>query len=253
MPASSSVTTTGAGGHFATLLDDTGLVARYYLDAEEPMPTTVIDAGPEGLDLPVTQTSNLSFGGAAGRRGMTWALAGAQDGARQVASSTRITAAFDGAQTITYEAVALVEQSTDSGGRIIHFGTDVSSGVVALQTTSGSELAVAVQGAVVRVYQYPFAIHGRSVLHAVVDLSAPEAERVLLYANGSPLAPHYAAPIAALELSTVTTDRLWLGNRDQEGRSFAGTLGYAAIYERALDEDTIADHARILLENDDQP
>ncbi len=252
--ASSSATTTGgAGGHYATRLDDTGLIARYYLDTEESMPPVVIDAGLEGLDLAVTQTDNLSFGGDAGRRGMTWAHAAQLDGAYQEAPSARLTAAFDGTQAITYEAVALVGESTPSGGRIIHFGTDVSSGVVTLQTTSASELAVAVQGTVVRIFQWPFATHGRTVLHVVVDLGEPETERVRLFANGSPLAPRFASPIAVSQLSTEATDRLWLGNRDQEGRSFMGTLGYAALYEGALDEDLIANHARILLENDDQP
>ena len=249
---SSSVSSSGVGGQLARLADE-GLVARYYLDADAEVPTVVLDAGPEGLDLPVAQSSNLSFGGEPGRRGMTWAEAGKMDAARQVDPSPRIAAAYDGAEALTHEIVVMVEASVAAGGRIIHFGTDTGSGTFSLHTTSRSELAIALEDDVVGIYLWPFATHGRSVLHAVLDLAAPEGDRVRLYANGRRLAPLYVIPTTSMALTSLPSDRLWLGNREGESRSFVGTLGYAAIYARALDESTIAGHVRILLEDDDQP
>jgi hypothetical protein len=56
-----------------------------------------------------------------------------------------------------------------------------------------------------------------------------------------------------MTLTSPASDRLWLGNREGESRSFVGTLGYVAIYRRALADSTIAGHVRILLDDDDQP
>lgn len=248
----SSVSTSGVGGQ-RTRLADEGLLARYYLDTSDAAPTVVEDAGPEGLDLPVVQSGNLSFGGEPGRRGMTWSAPGDVDAARQVDASPRIAAAYDGAETLTYETVVMVDASVAAGGSIVHFGSENAAGTFSLHTTSGAELGIALEDDVVAVYLWPFATHGRSVLHTVLDLAAPEGDRLRLYANGRRLAPHYFIPTTSVTLTSLASDRLWLGNREGQSRSFEGTLGYAAIYERALDEDTIANHVRILLEDDDQP
>lgn len=100
----------------------------------------------------------------------------------------------------------------------------------------------------------------RVVIHALLDSRLPEADRARLFINGGPgAAPGGEAPIRCVNnvdpgelLPIANTDVLVLGNqRFATGKALPGVLYYAAVYDRALTDEEVADNAARLLCNDD--
>lgn len=237
------------GGFFPAGLGDDALVARYFLAGETP--GVVRDAGPGAHDLDVlTAGDNLSFGGGIGRRGLVWNRAGAEDGAVEPIGEARLRQVFAGATALTVEVVLDLMAAHRNGSRVFHFGSDNRGGRVSLQARSSHEISFTVEDQTVRLWRWLFPRERRTVVHVTFDGARPPRERVQLYANGSLVAPAFiqAAPAS---LMADADDRLWLGNRDGQNRSFEGTLHYAAAYRTSLPSSAVRAHVVRLLANDD--
>ncbi|MEM1029636.1 MAG: LamG-like jellyroll fold domain-containing protein [Myxococcota bacterium] len=249
------VTTGGGGGsggrgRLQAGLRDEGLVVRYFLEEVSGGSELVHDAGPAEIDLQILQSGNLQFGGVPGRRGMTWTDAASVDGAVLALGDTRLIPIFSGATELSFEAVLDVTEATPQGSRVIHYGGGDDGGGFSLQVRSPREVTFSMAGATIWGCRWAFDVEARSVLHVVYDGSQAPSDRVRIYGNGRQLTPYFTAD-APPQVATGAEDRLWLGNRDGQNRSFIGTLGYAAVYARALDEPTLFAHVERLLVNDD--
>jgi hypothetical protein len=95
----------------------------------------------------------------------------------------------------------------------------------------------------------------RRVVHVVLDTEAVDpTERAQLFIDGSLVDPVVEEPPSMGEGITLDIDRHYvLGNRQIGGRTFEGTMFYAALYDSALTLDEVADHAAVLAAFDDAP
>ena len=81
---------------------------------------------------------------------------------------------------------------------------------------------------------------------------AQEIDRVRLFVDGAPAMGTVETPFALGHTFTfLATSVFAVGNRDIGMRSIAGTLFYAAIYDRALASGEIAQNVTILQASDD--
>ena len=103
------------------------------------------------------------------------------------------------------------------------------------------------------IFPVAFATLGRTVYHVVVDTTAAqEIDRVRLFVDGAPAMGTVETPFALGHTFTfLATSVFAVGNRDIGMRSIAGTLFYAAIYDRALASGEIAQNVTILQASDD--
>ncbi len=261
--SSSTSSTGGAPPQHPGVLVDEGLIARYYLDeaASGNEPTHARDAAPDPLDLLLryddiaTAEVHMQYAeDAEGHRGWRYDGQGHDSGASVAVDTTKLAAMLQGGTRITFELVADVDDVNPSSSRLIHFGLD-NDHTLSFETSRITLLSITVNNEGIHDSLLDHAAYGRAVYHGVVDTTAADAaERAIFYVNGSRLQTIYASGTAQDEpLDLQTMRHFVIGNRQIGGRSIAGMIYYAAIYNVALTPAQVLQNAQLLLVNDDTP
>ncbi len=235
----------GTGGD-ATLVDE-GLIVRYFLDeAESGVAPTALDASGSGLDLSIDASANLVFAAEDGHRGLRWAIA--ESSGR--ASRDGVADGLDQGREVTFELVMALG-GTSNFSRVIHVGAAAADGRLAVGLL-GNALGLRINDS--DAARWPYGDVARHVVHVCVDTGdADNARRARLFVDGVPREPNNSAPLEGVTFSIAPGTPFVLGNRGQEDRSPVGTLFYAAVYDRALDAEEIANNAALLAASDDTP
>lgn len=255
-----------SGGHSETVggesrgpddveLTDDGLVVRYFLN-EAPAgsdPSLAIDWADDPFDLSLEYVdSTMHYVSEGIRRGLAFDLVGRDDAARSPIDDSKV-AALEGTYELTIEVRVRVDDAATNGSRIVHIGRNDAS-AVALAATSADRLEARWNGIVVRRWDYSAYQGASRTLHLVIDTSAVNAaSRFRLLADGVELNPTVVNELpddAPLAFANDTI--LALGNRHRD-RTFRGALFYAAIYDHAISDSTLAEHVEVLQLSDDPP
>lgn len=258
----------GSGGNAPSVLVDTGLVARYFIDeaASAQGPTEVLDAAPQPVALPIVYTAELSFSEVAGNRGLAFSMASAARVSRSI-DGTKLYALLHGKTTATIETVLDYPMPQASTARIVQFGpTAAGGGRLALRfeqqggrvTLNLNDTSATITDSAI--FEPDLAGAGRIVIHAVLDTTQQlPADRIRLYVDAMP-APPAANPPNPLDPPTLgetidlgTGSFVTLGNRELADRPFVGVLYYVAVYAVPLTPAEIANNAAVLRADDDAP
>jgi len=239
-------------------LTNEGLVVRYVLNeaASGQTPTMALDSAANPLDLTIdyAAASNMNYTEAATGRGLNWLAAGTTGTASAPINGTKVYDAFEGKTQGTIEVVVALQAVVGESSRIFSIGQGAESGRFTLASNATDRVQFRWNdNEVPGNWPFSFGASGRAVLHVVVDTTdAVDANRVRLYVNGAIVTENKR--LAPFKNTTITVgpDRaLYLGNREGGVRSFAGSLYYAALYNRPLSTSEIAYHAVYLLLEDD--
>lgn len=235
-----------------------GLVVQYVLDeaADGKGPTMVKDSAPNPLDLTIDYggNDNMRYTSLLTGRGLHWDKSGGSGTASALIDATKVWNALQGKTQGTIEIVARFEAVEPTASRIFTIGLGTESGRFSLTSSAIDHVSFWwLDGAMVGDWQVNLASAGRCLLHLVVDTSSTDPlNRVRLYLNGSTAGPNVASPPGLnLTIDLGPGRSLYLGNREGGVRSFAGTLYYAALYDRALADVEIMSRASRLLSLDD--
>jgi hypothetical protein len=251
-------------------LIDRGLLVRYFIDeaASGRAPAALQDAalgpGPTPQPLPLTITyGSAYFTEVDMHRGFWWPFVGSSARAATVITGTKIEQ-LNGSKTGTIEVVVEIDDVSVNQSPISWIGVGTGPGRFSL-TASTSVLArfdLYGSGHLVNTFAGAWAINfatlNRCVLHVVLDTAlADEGERVKLYVSGTPEMSFGTSHIPPIQDETIAlgSSAYVLGNIDYSnpGRSFQGTLFYAALYSEALTVNEIRNNAAVLQANDDTP
>jgi len=237
-------------------LNDDGLVVRYFIDeaATDQDVKELADAAPNPLPLPLTYVSGMSFVEESGHRGLRWNAEGLDGRPTVPVDGTKVAVALEGSQFATIELVIQLEAVDSLSSRIFHIGTGSELGAFSLASQDVTEVRFNLNDNHYVSWSYDVLSAERRVLHTVFDTSLADAnDRVKLFVNGAPATSTSADPPTPNETIKLGTGRDFvLGNREIGGRSFQGTLFYAALYQRALSVDEVLNHAAVLLGMDDK-
>jgi hypothetical protein len=238
------------------MLVDRGLLARWFLAeaAMGVMPNVTVDAAEEPFDLQIDFSSGLlSWTEAAGQRGITWTISGANGAPIRAVADSKF-AMMHGRTNVTIEIVAAVSAVTSNDSRLFHIGTGSNAGDLSVRSNAIEEVELVVNDSDVATWPVNLAAVGRSVFHLVYDSTQPvEDDRARLYLNGTFVLPSSTSPPQANDpilLSDVPY--VALGNRDFDS-SIQGAVFYAAVYARPLTDDEILHNAGLLFADDDDP
>lgn len=244
--------TTGPTG---PALGDDGLLVRYFLD-EAPAgsgPAFALDSAEDPLNLPLEYLESvMHYVSDGGRRGLAFDEAGRDDAARGPIGATKVET-LEGTYELTIEVLVRVDAAVGGGSRIVHVGRNNAS-ALALAATGPDELEARWNGVAVRRWDISAYQGASHVMHLVADTAALNpASRFRLLIDGVELNPAVAATLPEDAPLVIEDDSiLALGNRQQD-RTFRGVLFYAAIYDYAILDDTIAEHVGALQRSDDTP
>jgi hypothetical protein len=252
----------GAGGATSPLASR-GLLVRYFLDEDQDV-AAVEATSPIPFALPIVPSANLALANIAGHGGMQWAMVGGDGYAGAVlASSTAgadVLAALSGANMVTLEFVADVQQTNGAFGRFVHAGAPSTSGRLSVSTMQNTDALILSFNDVASVnWDAELIANGRAVYQLVIDSTqATAADRARLYVNGAFVPPATVGSNSTLVLDASVSfiennDALVLGNRSGGDRSLGGTLYYAAIYKGVLTDSELLQNRDILLASDDAP
>lgn len=248
---------TGTGGGDAgapTTLTDRGLVARYYIDeaaSGSDVATHLIDAAPNPLNLPLTWTAEMTYTETGGNRGLSWSVAENDGRAETALNGSKVDTALSGSGATTLEAVADVQSIATWSARCFDLGLIGDNEELGLRFTDTGEIRLRWKNGGAGVWPRPA---GRHVIQVVIDTSqAVSDDRARLYVDGSLQTPGGTPPGAGETLAFPSGSGFCVGNRCSGGRSYGGTLSYAAIYSEALTEAEVIGNAQILLDDDDTP
>jgi hypothetical protein len=247
------------------------VVVRYFLDEAAPGPPEefVLDAAPgPALDLPVfydAGSSSPAYVEDDGQRGLHWSTIGLPGRAQVALSGTKFMD-VDGLGAATVEVVVdMVDvfMSEEPWARILVWQPDIVPYNVQMGLLGfwdNDAVALDIRSAwqadnTPPTGRWSLASHtGRIVVHAVFDTSLPADDRVRLFIDGELATPTFVNPPGAGDTLTVSDDAfLLLGNRPAANTSFGGTLYYAAVYGRALDDLEVVSNATLLAADDDAP
>lgn len=258
----------GPGSHISTCLVDDGLLARYFLDAYGT-DGKLVDSGPEpGLSLDVVSDGErLNLEGEAGRVGIRWMNLG---------GNARVEAAFPSTATppskllvskaaLTLETVVSVTAAAVEGvpSRILYLGTDTGEfGKYSLSAgdpdgMGNRELLFHIyansQTLFVGQWFIPLEeLERPCVLHLVLNA----AEGVVdLYVNGD-VRTNAILDRPPADYVFTWAEPTWylvLGNTRKAGRSFRGSIQYAALYGKPLTPEQVKANAATLAKSDDGP
>jgi hypothetical protein len=168
-------------------------------------------------------------------------------------TGTKVASALTGSTEATIEIVATIANASPAGSRLIHMGTGTARGDFSLRVVTQNRLDLAWADGLAA--EWPFAAGDRMVIHLVVDTQAVEGQnRARLFIDGLEASPMSLIPIPMGDtLSFSNSSQLALANRGDGNRSFAGMLGYAAIYSVKLTADEIENNVARLAADDDGP
>lgn len=249
----------GSPAKGALCLTSAGLVVRYILDEAETgkKPMMALDSAPEPLDLTLEYGgfNNMIYTEAATGRGLRWFIAGGSGTAYAPIDGTKVYTALDGKTQGTIEIVAKLEAVSGSSSRIFTLGMGGESGRFTLSSSAIDRLQFRWQEDVIAGdWPVAFLSVGRCVLHLVLDTAqVNEDDRLRLYLNGQLVAGNTGVkPMQNQKINIEGGRSLYLGNRGEYIRSFAGALYYAALYARPLSDNEITQHTSFLVDNDDK-
>ena len=253
-----TTTTGGSGPTHPGVLIDAGLVLRYYMDeaTSGQMPTELIDAAPDPLNLPITYVSEMNYSQVKpGQTGITWDSAGLDGRPTAPVDGTKLIARLQTSKVATTELVLEILDITTSNSRLFYTGVGSNTGRLTVSTYNTGFLTLHVNDSQSAASFVDYTNMGRMVLHTVLDTTqvAPE-DRARIYVNGG-LLPSFDTTVPALDevLNLMTGRDIAIGNREIGGRSIEGTIFYFALYDEALTAGQIEQNALLLLETDDSP
>ncbi len=233
-----------------------GLIVRYFIDevADGQQVQQLVDSAPNPLPLNLNYDgSNLAFTEVGGNRGLHWSTAGSLARASVLVTDTKIQSALTDAGAVTIEVVVDVDSVVNTA-RISHIGQDTDDGHFTL-AWDGTDAQYWQNGAYnTGRWNVSLNMMGRVVVHLVMDILQEEmTQRTRLYVDGSLVTPNDAPmfPGTNTPLLSPSGKHYVLGNWEAGGRSFQGTLYYAAMYGSALSQSEISQNAAELLVNDD--
>ena len=248
----------GKGGEGPSLIED-GLVARYFLDdaTEGTDPLQARDSGPAPLlNLDINYfDQELMWVTVDGNTGITWDNINSGTKLSTAIDGTKVADALQDVTAATLEIVARVDEARTEETCIFWVGSGADAGRFALVTPDLNTLRFR-QGSTGTLWgEWTVDITSRTVYHVIVDtLQSTAPQRMRLFVDGveqsniaSPL------PMEGAMVGIGNSVDLVLGNREDGGRSLAGVLFYAAIYDRALGGDEIEANAAVLSTSDDTP
>jgi len=257
------------GAKTSCLLDDTGLVARYYMDeATSGQTGPVFDSGPAtAVDLSITTDgAEPVYVDDGGNRGLRFDTVGSN--ARVIGSidNTKI-AALHGAEALTIEFVADIDAGSDSSNPTpLWIGPNSSYSDARLHLIARGSNAMVTRWRSIGSAGVGFGpqwnsawLNGRHVYHLVWDTAqASQTSRIRLYRDGVliPVTIAGSMPSQNDQLfidNDLTTATLIFGNVGGGGFGMDGTVFYGAIYDGAMTATQISTNAAILLNNDDTP
>jgi hypothetical protein len=212
-----------------------------------------MDWADDPLNLPLEYVeATMHYVSEGPRRGLAFDQAGDDDAARGMINGTKV-AALEGTYELTVEAVVRVDDAVGSGSRIVHIGRN-SVSAITLAATGPDELQARWNGVTVRNWDFSDYQGASHIVHLVVDTTAVNAmSQFRLLVDGIELSPEVVGNLpkdAPLEFEQDPI--LALGNRHQD-RTFRGVLFYAAIYDYAISDSTVAEHVEALQISDDSP
>ena len=240
-------------------LVDTGLLVRYYLDeAASGDPVTIGDASGNNYDLTATGAdvaANMEYVEVSGNRGVDCSsTSGNQRLVHAIDNTSDIIRDADGGSLFTLEVVLIVDAVTSGGSRIFGINNRVGGiGDLILKTTdtvSPFTMTLGYNETDIILTGTDLTAGPRYVVHVVIN---DTANTVKVYVNGtltSDLIPTLAV------LSIDTNSDLIAFNRESSGffgRSFNGTLFYAALYNTNFSADNVTTNYNILTSDDDTP
>lgn len=240
----------------SSCFEDAGLVARYFIDeaATGQSVTRLEDSASSPQALGIEYDANLGFTEVDGHRGLRWNAASNEGKASLLVDGSKIASMLDGQTAATIEIVLALEDVDNLSSRILHVGTGTENGRFSLVSDNTSILRFTMNNNPVQSWFYEGQSGTRRVVHMVLDTTqANQNDRAKLYVDGAPAMINANNPPgqgATIDLGTGKT--FLLGNRDIGGRSFRGTLFYAALYARPLSSEEAALHAAILGRSDDR-
>lgn len=249
----------GSAPKGASCLTNQGLVVRYLLNeaASGAGPETVMDYAADPLPLTIDYggAANMSFTEESTGRGLRWNAAGSPGTASAAIDGTKVYDALHGKSQATIEIVAKFDAITGDASRIFHIGMGAEGGRFSLQSFATDRIQFKWNDDVV-LGNWPlnFSKSGRCVIHVVLDTARnTPANRVRLFVDGTLVGANLGVEPPHFATIDIGPGRsLYLGNREGLMRSFAGSLYYAALYQRALPEAEVMAHADYLGTNDDQ-
>jgi Concanavalin A-like lectin/glucanases superfamily len=254
-PGGSNAGGAGAGGQMLEPLSDLGLVVRYPLsEASSGQPVVKVkDQAPQPLDLDLIYETGLSYEGAAGRRGLRWVSAGGGGAAFVLLDGTKLLEALQQMTAGTMELVVTVAAGLNTKARLLHVGGGNEDGRMTVSYSSDDNLFFHMgNGVAAATWDIALADEGRAALHIVFDSQNRNvSDRARLYVNGSLRPATQVSVQPGASPPVVAGSFMVLGNLPSGGQSPMGTIHYAAVYDVAMDEPTVANNAAQLLLNDD--
>jgi len=248
----------GLAANGASCLTNSGLVVRYVLNeaASGQTPTTALDSAPSPLHLSVDYNgeNNMNYVEASTGRGLHWDNAESSGGAAAPVDGTKVHSALHGKTQATIEVVAEIDGVAGSNSRFVHIGAGTESGRFTISSSVNNRVQFRWLGSTIaRDWPLNYASSGRCVMHVVFDTTnATAVDRVRLFVNGTLVTTNMGMPPGPNATIDIGPGRsLYLGNRDPFERSFAGSLYYAAIYDRPLTLTEIETHVEYLIVHDD--
>ncbi len=252
--------TTGEGSSDSTgtpsPLVDNGLLARWFIDEANAgqTPTELLDVTMLPVALSLTYPDRvMTFDEQGGNRGLRWMTTGNSGRPSALIGGTKLETQLATAQQATIELVLDVEAVLGVTSRFIHFGVGGTSQLV-LGARALDSLEFRWGALVAREFAVDLT-GGRQVIHLVIDTTQVRPiDRIRAHRNGTPLDVTFidmGSPAQGEGLPLTNTASLTLGNRGNGQRSFAGRLGYAALYTQPLSPSELTQNADALGESDD--
>ena len=278
----------GIGGTTPALVDR-GLIARYFINeaASGTSPTTLADAASDPLPLALdygataggggsggaASNNNATFSEDSGHRGLAFAVKNGGGGAFVSIANTKLTA-LHGVGRATIECVATIQDggASNTCSRISHLGVNEYGTFTLCTHSNGTKLSLrfndeepgagGMEPAVREAWDVDLTSAGRTVLHAVLDTTLSEADRLRLYVDGAgqgdgstfgrPAQLNEGIDLSAGNCgATLDGCKYIVGNRNDDDSTIEGTIYYCALYGAALDANEIANNVAILQASDD--
>lgn len=268
----------GQGGSLpTTLMGDDALVVRYFINQNDSGSggaggggLTLHDAATDPLHLPVTLDGMQPALGSDGSHwGLSWTETNSAGLPTAPITGTKLVTgatSLNGKDTATIELVLEVTTVHAAGSYLLNIATapavDVDDSFSLLATSpstvqflwnpsGGGPGAGTTAGA-----WHNFDLSTRKVVHLVLDTTSNNGGTpVRLYVSGTLVDTDASVTVTAPGTKTIglapMSDALTLGNRPGGGRSFVGTLYYAALYYKALTAAEVDNNSAFLANNDD--
>lgn len=239
-------------------LSDVDAVVRYYVDeaGSGTNIATLSDAIAPALDLPILFDDSASFATVGGNRGLEFTEDDGDAGAKTAVQGTKVRDALNQATSATIELV--VDVSNPRGdSRLFHVGIDDNRGRISLQAEDDGSLNLIINNDERADWNIDLQMEGRVVVHLVFDSTQlVEADRAKLYLDGVLIPVNQVQNLNqndAIDVPDQGDVIFVLGNRDAGQRGYIGVMYYAALYSAAMSALDVAEHASILLDDDDTP